>query len=262
MPFVYKPPVLAAAVLCFLAVMAASPASAGGQLPAGVDLIQIAARPTADGAPPPVVDGKVNDESWIGVEPYTNFIQTDPIEGAPASERTEVRVLFGKAHLYIGVIASTPSPARSSSPRAGAMPTSPSRTRSSSSSTPSTTTRTRSCSAPIRSASSTTARWRAKARPAASRRPVGGDAAASQRGGISAFNPNWDGDWTVKSRRSPSAAGKPRWRSRSRRCAIRPAPTRPGASTSCATSATRTSRSTWRRSRAASTSTASRWRRS
>ena len=97
MPFVYKPPVLAAAVLCFLAVTAASPASAGGQRPVGLDLIQIAARPMADGAPPPVVDGKVNDESWIGVEPYTNFIQTDPIEGAPASERTEVRVLFDKS---------------------------------------------------------------------------------------------------------------------------------------------------------------------
>ncbi len=27
----------------------------------------------------------------------------------------------------------------------------------------------------------------------------GGDGSVPQRGGISAFNPNWDGDWTVKS---------------------------------------------------------------
>ena len=79
MPFVYKPSVLAAAVLCFLAVAAASPASAGGQRPLGVDLIQIAAR---------------------------------PIEGAPASERTEVRVLFDKSHLYIGVIAFDSEPSK------------------------------------------------------------------------------------------------------------------------------------------------------
>ena len=112
MSFVYKPPVLAAAVVCFLVVLAASPASAGGQRPASADLIQIAARPMPDGAARPVVDGKVNDESWIGVEPYTNFIQTDPIEGAPASERTEVRVLFDRSNLYIGVIAFDSEPGK------------------------------------------------------------------------------------------------------------------------------------------------------
>src|SRR5215203_4670691 len=112
MPFVYKPRVLATALLSFVVVLASAAASAGGQRPAGADLIQITARPMADGAPSLVVDGKINDESWIGVEPYTNFIQTDPIEGAPASERTEVRVLFDKATLYIGVIAFDSEPAK------------------------------------------------------------------------------------------------------------------------------------------------------
>ena len=64
------------------------------------------------------------------------------------------------------------------------------------SSTPSTTTRTRSCSAPTRWASSTTARWRAKGRRAARRSAAA--RAGTQRGGISAFNPNWDGDWVVR----------------------------------------------------------------
>jgi hypothetical protein len=112
MPFRYKCPALAPAILSMFVVFASSSAEAGGQRPAGADLIQIPAQPMPDGAPRPVVDGKVNDESWIGIEPYTNFIQTDPIEGAPASERTEVRVLFDKANLYIGVIAFDSEPGK------------------------------------------------------------------------------------------------------------------------------------------------------
>src|SRR6185436_7058738 len=102
---------VAPSVLCALALLTGSTASAG-QRPAGAELIQIPARPMADGAPRPVIDGKVNDESWIGVEPYTNFIQTDPVEGAPASERTEVRVLFDKTYLYISVVAFDSEPGK------------------------------------------------------------------------------------------------------------------------------------------------------
>jgi len=102
---------VAASVLCAFALLTVSTASAG-QRPAGAELIQIPARPMADGAPRPVIDGKVNDESWIGVEPYTNFIQTDPVEGAPASERTEVRVLFDKTYLYISVVAFDSEPGK------------------------------------------------------------------------------------------------------------------------------------------------------
>ena len=99
-------------IFLFLIVLAASPSSAGAQRPAGADVIQIPAKAVADGSPPPLIDGKVTDESWIGVEPYTNFIQTDPIEGAPASERTEVRVLYDKSNLYISVIALDSEPGK------------------------------------------------------------------------------------------------------------------------------------------------------
>ena len=68
-----------------------------------VEATQLAARYLPDGATLQI-DGRVTDEAWLAVEPYTTFTQTDPIEGAPASERTEVRVLFDKANLYIGVI--------------------------------------------------------------------------------------------------------------------------------------------------------------
>ncbi len=94
---------LAWCVLPFI-VLTLSSVRAHGALEAGAELVQLAAVPVLDGVPPPTIDGKVVDEVWLKVEPYSTFTQTDPIEGAPASERTEVRVAFDKDNLYIGVI--------------------------------------------------------------------------------------------------------------------------------------------------------------
>ena len=49
-----------------------------------------------------VVDGRLDDASWASAAPASRFTQTDPIEGQPASERTEVRVLIGEDALYVG----------------------------------------------------------------------------------------------------------------------------------------------------------------
>jgi hypothetical protein len=68
------------------------------------DVLQVPATRLTDEATPPTLDGRVNDEAWLGIEPYTSFTQQDPIEGAPASERTEVRVLFDKSTVYVGII--------------------------------------------------------------------------------------------------------------------------------------------------------------
>ena len=56
------------------------------------------------GAAPPTIDGSVTDEAWTSVQPFDSFTQQDPVDGAPATERTEVRVLFDAAHVYIGII--------------------------------------------------------------------------------------------------------------------------------------------------------------
>lgn len=48
------------------------------------------------------VDGHLDEASWTLAEPATEFTQTDPDEGKPATERTEVRVLIGEDALYIG----------------------------------------------------------------------------------------------------------------------------------------------------------------
>ena len=85
-------------------ILALATSSVEAHAAAGADPIHLPAVHLADGVPPPAIDGKVDDDAWLQIEPYSSFTQTDPIEGAPASERTEVRVLIDKATLYIGVI--------------------------------------------------------------------------------------------------------------------------------------------------------------
>ena len=54
---------------------------------------------------PPVIDGDIlNDPAWTDVPYVTDFTQTAPNQGAPATERTEVRVVFTETTLYIGVV--------------------------------------------------------------------------------------------------------------------------------------------------------------
>jgi hypothetical protein len=48
------------------------------------------------------IDGRLDEPDWAAARPITTFRQTDPVEGAPATERTEVRVLYDETALYIG----------------------------------------------------------------------------------------------------------------------------------------------------------------
>ncbi|MGI9044822.1 MAG: DUF5916 domain-containing protein [Gemmatimonadaceae bacterium] len=48
------------------------------------------------------MDGRLDEPAWELATPYTDFLQRDPIEGQPASERTEVRMLVGPDAIYIG----------------------------------------------------------------------------------------------------------------------------------------------------------------
>ncbi len=53
----------------------------------------------------PVIDGDVLGEAlWRQVDTATGFQQTEPFEGQPASERTEVRVAFDDRNLYIAAV--------------------------------------------------------------------------------------------------------------------------------------------------------------
>src|SRR5688500_10582 len=181
------------AALCVTAASAAPPAAAVPTLPAG-KLAPEAAAPT--------LDGRVDDAVWQTVEPQTTFVQQDPIEGDPASEKTEVRVLIGHGNVYVGIICydSDPSKIIVSQARRDA-----------------TLVDTDSVILVFDTFNDSQNAFVFGTNPLgieydgqvagegqtggsqAGGGGAGGGTAGSQGGGISAFNPNWDGDWTVRS---------------------------------------------------------------
>lgn len=53
----------------------------------------------------PVLDGEVrNDPAYQNAVPLTEFWQTAPDEGQPSTEKTEVRVVYDKTTLYVGIV--------------------------------------------------------------------------------------------------------------------------------------------------------------
>ncbi|MGH9670219.1 MAG: DUF5916 domain-containing protein [Terriglobales bacterium] len=70
--------------------------------------------PPPAGAPPPrlralrvsetiKIDGRLDEPAWARAEVATDFRQEEPKEGEPATEKTEIRVLFDDRNLYIGI---------------------------------------------------------------------------------------------------------------------------------------------------------------
>ena len=53
-------------------------------------------------ATPIVIDGRLDEADWQRAPAATEFFQRDPNEGQPASERTEVRILFDDEAIYVG----------------------------------------------------------------------------------------------------------------------------------------------------------------
>ena len=50
----------------------------------------------------PLIDGRLNEDVWQRGTLLTGFLQREPFEGEPASERTELRILYDRSALYIG----------------------------------------------------------------------------------------------------------------------------------------------------------------
>jgi hypothetical protein len=72
-----------------------------GQTPAAGDVPTARAHKVTQA---PSLDGRVADDpAWAGVQPLTDFWQTAPDAGQPASERTEVRIAYTEEALYFGV---------------------------------------------------------------------------------------------------------------------------------------------------------------
>jgi hypothetical protein len=104
------------AILCIVV-----PASLRAQTGAEVDVVTTgqshettAPRATAVRTTEAVaVDGRVTESAWTSAPVITEFTQTDPNEGAPVSQRTEVRVLYDDGAIYIGAILHDDGPIRS-----------------------------------------------------------------------------------------------------------------------------------------------------
>jgi hypothetical protein len=76
----------------------------------------------ADIAPPKVVaarlpesaviriDGRLDESAWQTANPISNFRQREPREGEPATEDTEIRILYNADALFIGVLAHDKEP--------------------------------------------------------------------------------------------------------------------------------------------------------
>ena len=91
----------------------ALPLLALGALPLGAGLSMGSEDESATGArigrafstlEAPAIDGRLDEDVWAAAEPLTDFVQADPFEGEPATERTEVRILFDDEAVYIGAM--------------------------------------------------------------------------------------------------------------------------------------------------------------
>jgi hypothetical protein len=83
-------------------VLGADPAAAGSGVSVGV----LAGRPTVSivrATEPPDIDGRIDDAVWRTAARVTQFVQQRPLEGAPATEQTEVYVAYDSQNLYFAI---------------------------------------------------------------------------------------------------------------------------------------------------------------
>ncbi len=78
----------------FLLIVIGPEGALAGDNPRNVNALRVTA--------PPRIDGLLSDAVWKLAEPATDFIQREPDEAKPASERSEIRVLYDDGALYFG----------------------------------------------------------------------------------------------------------------------------------------------------------------
>ncbi len=60
----------------------------------------------------PKLDGTLDDPLWQSATPMTDFRQREPHEGQPATEKTEVRILYTRHAVYFGIHCYDSEPSR------------------------------------------------------------------------------------------------------------------------------------------------------
>jgi Domain of unknown function (DUF5916)/Carbohydrate family 9 binding domain-like len=90
-----------AATATFTLVLSAAPRNApsadtthrAGPAPRSIRAVSVAS--------PPQIDGVLDDSVWAGARGASGFVQAEPREGQPATERTEVRIAYDADNIYI-----------------------------------------------------------------------------------------------------------------------------------------------------------------
>jgi hypothetical protein len=93
-------------ILAGLAGLSARPAWAGSSAPAPRTMEALAIEESIK------LDGYFDEPAWSQAVPATGFVQREPATGQPASEDTDVRVLYTPKVLYIGIDARDREPER------------------------------------------------------------------------------------------------------------------------------------------------------
>jgi len=91
--------------LFLLVVLGILPRSVSAQSASPID-VEAAPRPQAvatRAATPIVLDGVLDDPAWAAAPVLGGFVQSRPDRGRPATEETEVRILYDDTNLYVGV---------------------------------------------------------------------------------------------------------------------------------------------------------------
>ena len=90
---------LSFALLALALLAAPSAGQQAGNVDASASTSSAAVRTTT----PPVIDGTPDEAAWRAAAPLTDFVQREPTDGQPATERTEVRILYDEDAVYVAV---------------------------------------------------------------------------------------------------------------------------------------------------------------
>lgn len=100
------------------ALVASASASAGGLLQGGSGAkaqVETRESETAEAVRvehAPKLDGTLDDPLWQSAKPIRDFRQQEPFEGQPATERTEVRILYTRHAVFFGIRCLDSQPSR------------------------------------------------------------------------------------------------------------------------------------------------------
>jgi hypothetical protein len=171
-------------------------ANGNGSVAAAAGTTEVVAGRLGEGVEPPIVDGVVDDSAWQTVTPHTTFTQQDPRLGEPATERTEVRLLFGPQHVYVSFVCFDQDP--SSIIVSQARRDAPLNETDSVIMVLDTFNDNQNAFVFGTNALGIEYDGQVAREGQTSGITFQGGAGGTQRGGISSFNPNWDGDWVVR----------------------------------------------------------------